>query len=248
MCMSLLETLSDRQIQIRHQRAANKELADKLERLQDRLLSVEGGEILVFPSRVIVVNKIEFSSFFSFPALQVIMGDYKEEPNAKEEEFKIPEEELRDKILRKQKRETREEKEKPEQVPSTSSYDNPDISEGDAQSMSLVIDRPKTPEYEELNRRFQSLLCSMNTSSHSEVSLDDEDDNVFHEPAPISGLVQLSCSRPPDILDFTRRSISDIDLEDVNITLDGIEIVSESEEELPSHIQDLVDKAMKEIQ
>ena len=52
LCMSLLETLSDRQIQIRHQRAANKELADKLERLQDRLLSVEGGEILVFPSQV----------------------------------------------------------------------------------------------------------------------------------------------------------------------------------------------------
>ena len=58
LCMSLLETLSDRQIQIRHQRAANKELADKLERLQDRLLSVEGGEILVFPSRV-NVNKIQ---------------------------------------------------------------------------------------------------------------------------------------------------------------------------------------------
>ena len=38
------------------------------------------------------------------------MGDYKEEPNAKEEELKIPEEELRDKILRKQQRETRDEK------------------------------------------------------------------------------------------------------------------------------------------
>ena len=174
------------------------------------------------------------------------MGDYKEEPNAKEGELKISEEELRDKILRKQQRELREEK--PQQIPSSSSYDNPDMSEGDSQDMSLVVDRPKTPEYEELNRRFQSLLCSMNTRSHSEVSLEDEDDNVFHEPAPISGLVQLSCSRPPDILDFTRRSISDIDLEDVNITLDGIEIVSESEEELPSHIQDLVDKAMKIIQ
>ena len=172
------------------------------------------------------------------------MGDYKEEPNAKEEELKIPEEELRDKILRKQQRETRNEK--PQQIPSSS--DTPDMPEGDAQSMSSVVDRPKTPEYEELNRRFQSLLCSMNTRSHSEVSLEDEDDNVFHEPAPIPGLVQLSCSKPPDILDFTRRSISDIDLEDVNITLDGIEIVSETEEELPSHIQDLVDKAMKEIQ
>ena len=88
----------------------------------------------------------------------------------------------------------------------------------------------------------------MNTRSHSDVSLDEEDDNVFHEPPPPPGLVQLSCSKPPDILDFTRRSISDIDLEDVNITLDGIEIVSETEEELPRHIQDLVDKAMKDIQ
>ena len=66
LCMSLLETLSDRQIQIRHQRAANKELADKLERLQDRLLSVEGGEILVFPSRVIANRRRGFK-FEVFP-------------------------------------------------------------------------------------------------------------------------------------------------------------------------------------
>ena len=173
------------------------------------------------------------------------MGDYKEEPNAKEEDLKIPEEELRDKILRKQQRETQ--KTKTHQPSSKSSC----LSEGEenaAQSTSSVEDRPKTPDYEELNRRFQSLLCSMNTRSHSDVSLDEEDDNVFHEPPPLPGLVQLSCSKPPDILDFTRRSISDIDLEDVNITLDGIEIVSETEEELPSHIQDLVDKAMKDIQ
>ena len=54
------------------------------------------------------INKIELT--LSLPGLQVIMGDYKEEPNAKEEELKIPEEELRDKILRKQQRETRDEK------------------------------------------------------------------------------------------------------------------------------------------
>ena len=170
------------------------------------------------------------------------MGDYKEEPNAKEEEMKIPEKELRDKILRKQQKETQ--REKNHQLP----HENPVESEGNAQSPSLASDRPKTPEFDELNRRFQSLLCSMNTRSHSEVSLNEEDDNVFHEAPVIPGLVQLSCSKPPDILDFTRRSISDIDLEDVNITLDGIEIVSETEEDLPSHIQELVDKAMKDIQ
>ena len=174
------------------------------------------------------------------------MGDYKEEPNAKEEDLKIPEEEIRDKILRKQQRETQ--KEKAQQSLLVPKISSPPQGEGDAQSTSYVEDRPKTPEFEELNRRFQSLLCSMNTRSHSEVSLEEDDDNVFHEPPLVPGLVQLSCSKPPDILDFTRRSISDIDLEDVNITLDGIEIVSETEEELPSHIQDLVDKAMKDIQ
>ena len=174
------------------------------------------------------------------------MGDYKEEPNAKEEDMKIPEEELRDKILRKQQRETQ--KEKAQQSLLVPKNPIQSEGEGDAQSTSSVEDRPKTPEFEELNRRFQSLLCSMNTRSHSEVSLDEDDDNVFHEPPLVPGLVQLSCSKPPDILDFTRRSISDIDLEDVNITLDGIEIVSETEEELPRHIQDLVDKAMKDIQ
>ena len=174
------------------------------------------------------------------------MGDYKEEPNAKEEDLNIPEEELRDKILRKQQRETQTAKAQQSlSVPRNPSSQSE--GEGNAQSSSSVEDRPKTPEFEELNRRFQSLLCSMNTKSHSEVSLEEDDDNVFHEPPLAPGLVQLSCSKPPDILDFTRRSISDIDLEDVNITLDGIEIVSETEEELPSHIQDLVDKAMKDI-
>ena len=168
------------------------------------------------------------------------MGDYKEDPNAKDDELTIQEEELRNKIIRKQQVQT----EVNEDVPSAcKKYESID---GDVQSASPELERPKTPEYDELNRRFQSLLCSMNTRTHSEISGEDEDD-VFLEQSLPPGHVQLSCSKPPDILDFTRRSVSDIDLEDVNITLDGIEIVSETEEELPSHIQDLVDKAMKDM-
>ena len=44
LCVSLLETLSDRQLQIKHQRATNRELAERLARLQDKLVKVEGGE------------------------------------------------------------------------------------------------------------------------------------------------------------------------------------------------------------
>ena len=77
----------------------------------------------------------------------------------------------------------------------------------------------------------------------------DEDDNVFDEEVPL-GFVQLSCSKPPDILDFSRRSHEDIKLEDCHITLDGVEIVGNIEnenEDLPEHIQHLVNEAMKEI-
>ena len=168
------------------------------------------------------------------------MGDYKEDPNAKDDELTIPEEELRNKIIRKQQVQTEVNKDVPSACKKYESFD------GDVQSASPELERPKTPEYDELNRRFQSLLCSINTRTHSEISCEDEDD-VFLEQSLPPGHVQLSCSKPPDILDFTRRSVSDIDLEDVNITLDGIEIVSETEEELPSHIQDLVDKAMKDM-
>ena len=168
------------------------------------------------------------------------MGDYKEDPNAKDDELTIPEEELRNKIIRKQQVQTKVNEDVPSACKKYESF------HGDVQSASTGLERPKTPEYDELNRRFQSLLCSMNTRTHSEISGEDEDD-VFLEQSLPPGHVQLSCSKPPDILDFTRRSVSDIDLEDVNITLDGIEIVSETEEELPSHIQDLVDKAMKDM-
>ena len=168
------------------------------------------------------------------------MGDYKEDPNAKDDELTIQEEELRNKIIRKQQVQTKVNEDVPSACKKYESF------HGDVQSASTELERPKTPEYDELNRRFQSLLCSMNTRTHSEISGEDEDD-VFLEQSLPPGHVQLSCSKPPDILDFTRRSVSDIDLEDVNITLDGIEIVSETEEELPSHIQDLVDKAMKDM-
>ena len=37
---------------VRHQRAANRELAERLETLEEKLIGIEGGEILVHPSQV----------------------------------------------------------------------------------------------------------------------------------------------------------------------------------------------------
>ena len=99
----------------------------------------------------------------------------------------------------------------------------------------------------------------------------DVDDNVFQDqpkpkPHPLSsssssscsssptGVVHYTCAKPPDILDFTRPSLPDIELEEeVAITIDGIQIVQEQTEEeaeveLPDHIQAMVNKAMKDIQ
>ena len=131
------------------------------------------------------------------------MGDYKEDPNAKDDELTIQEEELRNKIIRKQQVQTKVNEDVPSACKKYESF------HGDVQSASTELERPKTPEYDELNRRFQSLLCSMNTRTHSEISGEDEDD-VFLEQSLPPGHVQLSCSKPPDILDFTRRSVSDI--------------------------------------
>ena len=66
-------------MQIKHQRATNRELADRLQRLQDKLTSIEGGEILVFPS-------------------QVIMNNYK--PSTDTEEVEIPQQELQRRLAR----------------------------------------------------------------------------------------------------------------------------------------------------
>ena len=50
----LLETLGDRQLQARHQRLANRELAARLAALEERLSAVEGGPVLCNPSQVIM--------------------------------------------------------------------------------------------------------------------------------------------------------------------------------------------------
>jgi len=68
------------------------------------------------------------------------------------------------------------------------------------------------------------------------------------------GVVHYTCAKPPDILDFTRPSLPDIELEEeVAITIHGIEIVEDKPEEeadveLPDHIQAMVNKAMEDIQ
>ena len=199
-------------MQIKHQRATNRELADRLQRLQDKLTSIEGGEILVFPS-------------------QVIMNNYK--PSTDTEEVEIPQQELQRRLAR-----TVEVK----------------LSTGDTnveETPEEVYKRPDTPEYDELQKRFENLLTILGSRNNS-VDVD-VDDNVFQDqPSSSSGVVHYTCAKPPDILDFTRPSLPDIELEEVAITIDGIEIVNDKAEEvdveLPDHIQEMVNKAMKDIQ
>ena len=115
-------------------------------------------------------------------------------------------------------------------------------------------ERPETPDYEDLNKRFENLLNMIDKRKPPEILEDD----VFHERAEEDGAVHYSCSKPPDILDFTINDNLDLDLEEVNITLDGMEIVpnnsdqylddgGDDTEELPDHLKELVKKAMREI-
>ena len=116
--------------------------------------------------------------------------------------------------------------------------------------------------YEELQQRFENLLSILGSRQNSV----DVEDNVFQDqqpPSPSSsssyssspgGVVHYTCAKPPDILDFTRPSLPDIELEEeVAITIHGIEIVEDKPEEeadveLPDHIQAMVNKAMEDIQ
>lgn len=208
LCTSLLETLTDRQLQVRHQRAANRELAERLETLEEKLIVIEGGEILVHPS-------------------QVIMRDYKP-GNADDIE-------VDDNIITERLEEMRENDRRREESCASS-----------------IAERPETPDYEDLNKRFENLLNLIGTREPPEIL----DDNVFHDEGNEAGVVHYSCSKPPDILDFTTRN--NLDLEEVNITLDGIEIVpstpnqhdddyNDNSEQLPDHIQEMVNRAMNEI-
>ena len=232
--MSLLETLSDRQLQIKHQRATNKELAERLARLQDKLVKVEGGEILVCPS-------------------QVIMNNYR--PSTDTEEVSIPQEELQRRLSRAGNR---------EKLPGegTKGSEN-NVPAENNEVFYEEVERPDTPQYEELQQRFENLLSILGSRQNSV----DVEDNVFQDqqppPSPSSsssyssspgGVVHYTCAKPPDILDFTRPSLPDIELEEeVAITVDGIQIVEdqaeeEAEVELPEHIQAMVNKAMEDIQ
>ena len=242
LCVSLLETLSDRQLQIKHQRATNRELAERLARLQDKLVKVEGGEILVCPS-------------------QVIMNNYR--PSTDTEEVNIPQEELQRRLSRAGNREKL-----PGEGTKISEKNVPADNSNNEESYEEV-ERPDTPQYEELQQRFENLLSILGSRQNSV----DVDDNVFQDqpapptpPAPPSpsssssyssspgGVVHYTCAKPPDILDFTRPSLPDIELEEeVAITIDGIQIVEdqpgeEAEVELPDHIQALVNRAMEDIQ
>ena len=43
---------------MRHQRAANRHLAEKLAKLEDKLAALEGGELLLQPSQVRIMGEL----------------------------------------------------------------------------------------------------------------------------------------------------------------------------------------------
>ena len=195
----------------RHQRSANKELAQRLGKLEEKMMNIEGGEILVSPS-------------------EVIMRDYT--PHSSRDTEEISETFLNEKIEKRLK-----------SHPSTSEIEtNKKVSSEEV----AVMDRPPTPDYNELNERFQNLLSVLSSRNNSEI-VEDDDDEVFDEDKDdCQGSVMLSCSKPPDILDFTKRA--DIDMEEVEITLDGLEIINDNnDDDLPAHIKTMVNRAMMEM-
>lgn len=210
LCTSLLETLADRQLQVKHQRAANREIASKLEILEDKLRKVDGGEILLHPS-------------------EVIMSDYK--PGTVDDVI-----EDIDKVLEEQIK-----------------IRNPIVT-GYANGTPNVHVGSETPDYEDLNKRFENLLDMIGTIDLQEVEVE--------KPVGINNgarhdVVHYNVSRPPDLLDCITQATLDLDLEEeVNITLAGMEIVPPPEmsqhpvmkdEQLPDHIQDMVDRALRDI-
>lgn len=54
LCVALLETLNDRMMQLKHQRKANKHIMDKFKTVEQKILTMENGEILLHPSQFLM--------------------------------------------------------------------------------------------------------------------------------------------------------------------------------------------------
>ena len=172
---------------MRHQRAANKELAERLAQAEALLCSLPGGEILAQPAATIMAG-------FT-PQQQV--------------------EEL-----------------------------EPGLQESIAKRAAAGVEaRADTPDYEDLNQRFENLLHMLEPRAASPAEkADAEESDAWEE----EGRVELSCSRPPDLLNFSRQPGLEEELECVAITREGLQLVAE--EPLPDHIQQLVNRALKDME
>ena len=55
LCLSLLETLNDRMLQLKHQRKANKHILERLNQLENKIMSKNRdiGELILRPSQVL---------------------------------------------------------------------------------------------------------------------------------------------------------------------------------------------------
>ena len=174
---------------MRHQRAANKELAERLARAEALLCSLPGGEIL------------------ARPAATIMAGFTHQQPG---EELEL----------------------------------EPGLQESIAKRAAAGGEaRPDTPDYEDLNQRFENLLHMLGPRDASPAEEADAEESDGWEE---EGRVELSCSRPPDLLNFSRQPGLEEELECVAITREGLQLVGE--EPLPDHIQQLVNRAMQDME
>ncbi len=54
LCLSLMETLGDRMLQLKHQRRANKHILDRLAQFEQKMVGLEHGELLAHPSQFLM--------------------------------------------------------------------------------------------------------------------------------------------------------------------------------------------------
>ena len=110
--------------------------------------------------------------------------------------------------------------------------------------------RTPTPDYAELNARFENLIGLIGGSPQQE----EQEPPLTRRELEV---VHYSCSQPPDIIP----RMVDAELEVVSITLEGLQVIVERwnkyknnrqvgpmEEELPPHLEGMVHRAMLEME
>jgi len=107
------------------------------------------------------------------------------------------------------------------------------------------IPRTPTPDYADLNARFENLLGLIGGGGEA-YSTDPDEKNRKEEKVDMrddEDVVRYSCSQPPDLIPRQ----SDVELEEVSITLEGLCVSGSGKDALPEHIEKMVQTALKDM-